>query len=213
MIPCSRAREVTLCRMAQRVDRTHLLLGVLVVLGIGWRALDSALPRPSTSATALDRQIAAVDSARVARSRPRSEQKSRPRQPTRTSSQDGRAEDRSIRTETTPPGAIAPSATPVLAPAASLTRVDVDRASAVELEALPRIGPSLAKRIVADRSEHGPFGTLEGLQRVKGIGPRMAAQLAPYVTFGSLGRPQNVASTGAPGHSARPSKSRPKTDR
>src|SRR5260370_4526984 len=45
-------------------------------------------------------------------------------------------------------------------------RVDVDQASAVELQTLPGIGPVLAARIVADRDSNGPFGSLEHLQRV-----------------------------------------------
>ena len=67
--------------------------------------------------------------------------------------------------------------------------VDVESASAAELERLPRVGPALARRIVSDRSAHGPFGSLEGLQRVRGIGPAMARQLQGYVTFGGTGRP------------------------
>jgi competence protein ComEA len=60
----------------------------------------------------------------------------------------------------------------------------VDRASAKDLESLPRIGPALAQRIVAERDAHGPFGTLEAFdQRVKGIGPGMVAALREFVTF------------------------------
>jgi DNA uptake protein ComE-like DNA-binding protein len=36
---------------------------------------------------------------------------------------------------------------------------------------------------------HGPFRSLEGLQRVRGIGPALARQLQGYVTFGGTGRP------------------------
>lgn len=50
-------------------------------------------------------------------------------------------------------------------------RVDVDRASAQELERLPRVGPAMARRIIDERDAHGPFGSLEGLKRVPGIGP------------------------------------------
>ncbi|MCC6928056.1 MAG: helix-hairpin-helix domain-containing protein [Gemmatimonadaceae bacterium] len=67
--------------------------------------------------------------------------------------------------------------------------VDVESASAAELERLPRVGPALAQRIVSDRSTRGPFGSIEGLQRVRGIGPAMARQLQDYVTFGRTGRP------------------------
>ena len=67
--------------------------------------------------------------------------------------------------------------------------VDIDRASASELEALPRIGPALAKRIIDDRDARGPYGSLEGFQRVRGVGPAMAAALSGAVTFSGTPRP------------------------
>lgn len=108
------------------------------------------------------------------------------------------------RAETTPLGAIAPGlsvrgpartpgrraqAKTGAAPAEHDGPVDVESASAKELERLPRIGPSLARRIVADRAERGPFGDLQGLQRVRGIGPVLARQLEGRVTFGGARRP------------------------
>lgn len=47
--------------------------------------------------------------------------------------------------------------------------VDLNHATARELEALPGIGETLAKRIVAYRSIHGPFETVEELLKVEGI--------------------------------------------
>lgn len=67
--------------------------------------------------------------------------------------------------------------------------IDVETASAEELERLPRIGPALARRIVEDREAHGPFGSLAGLQRVRGIGPAMANLLRGRVTFNDARRP------------------------
>jgi predicted flap endonuclease-1-like 5' DNA nuclease len=61
--------------------------------------------------------------------------------------------------------------------------VDMDVASAAEIEALPFVGAALADRIVADRDARGPFGSLDGLTRVRGVGPSIAAKLAPHVTF------------------------------
>jgi competence protein ComEA len=66
--------------------------------------------------------------------------------------------------------------------------VDMDLASAAEIEALPRIGPALARRIVANRDSLGPFRSLEGLRRVKGIGKATIELLAPSVTFGGVRR-------------------------
>jgi competence protein ComEA len=61
--------------------------------------------------------------------------------------------------------------------------VDVDRADAATLEQLPGVGPALARRIVADRARGGPFGSVDGLSRVAGIGPRLEGRLRPLVTF------------------------------
>lgn len=62
------------------------------------------------------------------------------------------------------------------------TALNVNRATAVELEALPGIGPSLARRIVADREAQGPFATVAALDRVSGIGPALLARLGRLVT-------------------------------
>jgi competence protein ComEA len=71
-------------------------------------------------------------------------------------------------------------------PLAAGERVDVDRAPAEELQRLPRIGPVLARRIVEERQAHGPFGSLEALRRVTGIGPRMLRDLETRVSFGGV---------------------------
>lgn len=68
-------------------------------------------------------------------------------------------------------------------------RVDVDTAGAQELARLPRVGPKLARRIVEERDAHGPFGALEGLRRVPGIGPAMLSALERSVSFSGTARP------------------------
>jgi competence ComEA-like helix-hairpin-helix protein len=60
--------------------------------------------------------------------------------------------------------------------------VNVNRASAVDLERLPGIGPALAQRIVADREARGPFATISAMDRVPGIGPALLARLGRLVT-------------------------------
>ncbi|MEP6573133.1 MAG: helix-hairpin-helix domain-containing protein [Gemmatimonadota bacterium] len=62
-------------------------------------------------------------------------------------------------------------------------RIDLDRASARELARLPQVGPALAGRIVADREARGPFGGLDGLDRVSGIGPGLIGRLKDHVEF------------------------------
>ncbi len=70
--------------------------------------------------------------------------------------------------------------------------VDFDVATAEEIESLRHIGPALARRIVADRDSFGPFGSREGLLRVRGIGPSMVEKLDTSVTFSLLPRPKNT---------------------
>lgn len=74
---------------------------------------------------------------------------------------------------------------PAPVPAASTALpVDVNRASAAELEAVPGIGPVLAQRILALRAERGRFASLAELKQVKGIKDKRLARLAPYLTLG-----------------------------
>jgi len=61
--------------------------------------------------------------------------------------------------------------------------VDLDRAAEREIDALPWVGPALARRIVANRDSFGPFGSIEALGRVKGVGAATRKRLAPLVTF------------------------------
>lgn len=66
-------------------------------------------------------------------------------------------------------------------PLAPGERIDLDRADVSEITRLPRIGPALAQRIVAWRTEHGPFGSLARLDSVPGIGPKLLDAIRPYV--------------------------------
>ena len=62
--------------------------------------------------------------------------------------------------------------------------VDVNTADAAALQTLPGIGPALAERIIAYRTEHGPFRTVEELLEVKGIGEATLEKLRQEVTVG-----------------------------
>lgn len=59
--------------------------------------------------------------------------------------------------------------------------VDLNAATARELEALPGIGPALAERILAHRERVGAFLTVEELLEVRGIGPSLLEQLEGLV--------------------------------
>jgi competence protein ComEA len=74
-------------------------------------------------------------------------------------------------------------------PLAAGERIDLDRADAVEIARLPRVGFALARTIVADRNARGPFGSLESLDRVAGIGPGLLAAIAMNATFSGMPTP------------------------
>jgi competence ComEA-like helix-hairpin-helix protein len=110
---------------------------------------------------------------------------------------------RMVTGRTAAPGAVAyraaagerPAAESTAARAAALARplaagetIDVDVASADALVRLPRIGPGAAARIVREREERGPFGSLDGLSRVRGLGEGTIAAIRPYAVFS--GRPR-----------------------
>ncbi len=61
--------------------------------------------------------------------------------------------------------------------------VNVNLATAIELEALPGIGSVIAQRIIEYREQHGPFHSLNELAQVKGIGPKKLEKLKDLVCF------------------------------
>lgn len=75
-----------------------------------------------------------------------------------------------------------PRPTPPLATTAN--KVNINTATAKELEALPGIGEVLSKRIVADREAHGPFKAVDDLMRVPGIKEGLMSQLRDLVSVG-----------------------------
>ncbi len=79
----------------------------------------------------------------------------------------------------TAPAAADPAAAPAGGEAGGV--VDINRASAEELQTLPGIGPALAARVVAWRAEHGPFRSADELEKVPGIGAKTATRLRPRV--------------------------------
>lgn len=61
-------------------------------------------------------------------------------------------------------------------------RVNLNTASAADLDALPRIGPAMAQRIVAWRDANGRFTSVEDLLAVPGIGEKTLENLRGLVT-------------------------------
>ena len=174
-----------------------IFLAAVAVIGGGARVVSTrSLARdlaqseqgPTASADlatrALDAQIAAVDSARRHKSTGKSRQ--------------------SKRQATSPAIRSAPSGRTSRSPVDRgggrdpVAPIDVNDASAAELERLPRIGPSLAARIVAWRETNGPFESMESLRHVPGIGPATARLLAPLVTFSGRYSPSQSEAAASP---------------
>jgi competence protein ComEA len=78
-----------------------------------------------------------------------------------------------------PMGAVAPTRA-----ASQAQPLNVNTATAAELEGLPEIGPALAQRIVDYREAHGAFGTLDDLLQVSGIGPATLDAIRDLITIG-----------------------------
>lgn len=136
-----------------------LFFSTVLILGASTRAyqtLHSRAPSDSRARTALERQIAAADSARKS----------------------GLRKAKRDKKQKAPPKPVGP--------------LDLDVATEKEIESLRYVGPALAKRIVADRDSFGPFGSMEGLTRVKGVGSSMVAKLDSTVTFSLVPRPTNT---------------------
>ncbi len=59
--------------------------------------------------------------------------------------------------------------------------LNINTASAKELQTLPNIGEKMAKRIIDYRTQHGNFASVDALQKVKGIGPKTIEKLKPFI--------------------------------
>jgi len=81
------------------------------------------------------------------------------------------------------PGANRPAAHPAegettsTAAETKASRIDLNTATAVDLEQLPGIGPTLSRRVVAYRRTHGPFTTVDDITRIHGVGEKTLARL------------------------------------
>ncbi len=82
-------------------------------------------------------------------------------------------------------GVAPPSGPPGKGGSSGLPRtVNINTASIDELDTLPGVGPSTARKIVDDREANGPFRTPEDLMRVPGIGEKKFESLREYVVCG-----------------------------
>jgi len=82
----------------------------------------------------------------------------------------------------TGPGGAAPASSG--SSSASRDVININRATAAELESLPGVGPATAQKIVDDRESNGPFAAPEDLMRVPGIGAKKFESMREFVTCG-----------------------------
>lgn len=97
-----------------------------------------------------------------------------------------------------PPAAASPDAAPLLDAAPPTLFVDVNTATAEELDRVPGIGPALASRIIDFRTANGRFESVAALEAVRGIGPQSLATMAPFLAAGSGLAVPLAASAAAP---------------
>ena len=160
-----------------------IFFAAVAALGVGvnaWRAARGGDRVLAGSPADLAAQIARVDSAVAS-----SPSRERGRASQRKRNADKAAAKRKIAAETPlqpPSSAISHLPSPI-------STIDLDIASAPAIESLPKIGPALARRIVANRDSFGPFGSLEAVQRVPGVGAGLAKTIQDRVTFSGAARP------------------------
>ena len=150
-----------------------MFFGAVAVLGAGVRVVRAAgSPASSSSQPALERQIHSSDSAqRASRSGRKKTTRSASARKTNRSAADA---DTGRRRRPTGPldrrGYVG-------------DRLDMDVASAAQIDSLPGVSPVMARRIVMDRMVRGPFTTPDGLRRVIGVGPGFLKRIDGLVTF------------------------------
>ena len=76
-----------------------------------------------------------------------------------------------------------PATSKVAAKPAPAATVNINTASAADLEALPGIGAAMAARIVEYRQKNGPFKKIEDLMNVRGLGEKNFLKLKPQLTL------------------------------
>jgi competence protein ComEA len=160
--------------------RALAVVAAIAALGVVARVVRSREARPAPTAAevlALDAQIERVRAARGAAKKGGTQPRAA-RQPTATESGPTR------RASQTPREVKAREA------------VDLDTAGIDAIESLPWIGPALAARIVESRERCGPFGSIQAVTRVYGIGEAMAKRIEPHVTFSATSRPMDAAREG-----------------
>ena len=62
--------------------------------------------------------------------------------------------------------------------------INLNTASAAQLQEVPGIGPVTAEKILKMRKSYGPFKSVDDLRAIKGIGPKRLEKMRKYLTVG-----------------------------
>ena len=179
-----------------------IFIGAVAVLGAAVRVIRAATSEPGSPVQpALEHQIRASDSAARA-----GQGKGR-----------GTSSRRPSRRGQTAPAAADPAPRPLRAPPLDRpgyvgNRLDLDVATAAQIDSLPGVTPTMARRIVRDRMTRGPFLSLDGLRRVSGAGLRFAERLDTLVTFSGVFRTGSPDDTVIPKRKGRSRRARDKAE-
>ena len=154
--------------MSLRSDHKALVfLGAVGVLGAGVRVVRAA-GKESIPAVqpALEHQARVADSAAQAQRGGKGKKKGR----------SGRGSSERDQARPRPPGS--PDRRGYVG-----GRLDLDVATAAQIDSLPGVSATMARRIAVDRARRGPFTNAAGLQRVSGVGKRFLQQIDTLVTY------------------------------
>jgi len=94
----------------------------------------------------------------------------------------------------TQPAGAQTSSTHAAAKPAAAGIVNLNTASATDLEGLPGIGAKTAARIIEYRQKNGPFKKVEELMNVRGVGEKNFLKLKPQITVGTPKAEGNASS-------------------
>lgn len=154
--------------MSIRTDQKALLfIGAIGVLGAGVRLVRASTASTHENQPALEHQIQAADSSARAAHAPRTKVQKR----------------RAAIAGAIDSSRKAVGSGPLDRPGYIGGKLDLDVATATQIDSLPGVSPTMARRIVADRMTRGPFLSRDGLRRVTGAGPRFIAGIDSLITF------------------------------
>ncbi len=91
-----------------------------------------------------------------------------------------------------------------------LRPVNLNAATALELQQIPGIGPSTADRILKTRKSYGASKSVDDLRAIKGIGPKRMEKMRKYITVGKSVAPKQAGSVATSSTSPTASKSPPR---